>query len=67
MDLLRALAILNLPARDGHEKCHQAEHLTGSVRFHVIDRHDSTVLALLLGGGADHLVDALCFTAADGD
>lgn len=34
-------------------------------RFHVIDRHDSTVLALLLGGGADLLVDALCFTAAD--
>ena len=37
------------------------------MRFHVIDRHDSTVLALFLGGGADLLVDALCFTAAGGD
>ena len=44
------------------------EDLTiGSARFHVIDRHDSTVLALLLGGGTDLLVDAPCFTAAGGD
>lgn len=34
-------------------------------RFHAADRHDSAALARILGSGADLLVDALCFTAAD--
>lgn len=34
-------------------------------RFHAVDRHDSAALARILGGGADLLLDALCFTAAD--
>ncbi|HXD27824.1 MAG TPA: reductase [Arthrobacter sp.] len=35
------------------------------VRFKAVDRHDPAALATLLGGGADLLVDALAYTAAD--
>lgn len=34
-------------------------------RFHAVDRHDAKALGRVVGGGADLLVDALCFTAAD--
>jgi nucleoside-diphosphate-sugar epimerase len=34
-------------------------------RFHAMDRHDAEALCRVVGGGADLLVDALCFTAAD--
>lgn len=34
-------------------------------RFHSVDRHDVTTIGRVAGGGADLLVDALCFTAAD--
>jgi NAD(P)-dependent dehydrogenase (short-subunit alcohol dehydrogenase family) len=34
-------------------------------RFHAVDRHDSAALGQVIGNGADLLVDALCFTAAD--
>lgn len=38
---------------------------SAGVRFQSVDRRDSTALATVLGGGADLLVDALAFTAAD--
>jgi nucleoside-diphosphate-sugar epimerase len=34
-------------------------------RFHAADRHDVGAVGRIVGGGADLLVDALCFTAAD--
>jgi nucleoside-diphosphate-sugar epimerase len=34
-------------------------------RFHAADRHDAKALGRVVGGGADLLVDVLCFTAAD--
>lgn len=34
-------------------------------RFYAADRHDADALTRVLGPGADLLVDALCFTAAD--
>ena len=34
-------------------------------RFHAMDRHDSIALGGVVGRGADLLVDALCYTAAD--
>jgi nucleoside-diphosphate-sugar epimerase len=33
--------------------------------FHAVDRHDPAAIGRILGCGADLLVDALCFTAAD--
>lgn len=42
-----------------------ADLSAGGARFHPADRHDAAALARLLDGGADLLVDMLCFTAAD--
>mgnify|MGYP002400305905 CR=1 FL=1 len=42
-----------------------ADLTAASARFHAADRHDSAALARILRNGADLLIDALCFTAAD--
>lgn len=50
----------------GRDPSRMPDDLTAAgARFHAADRHDATALARILGDGADLLVDALCFTAAD--
>jgi len=50
----------------GRDPSRMPDVLTAAgARFHVAERHDAGSLARILGGGADLLVDALCFTAAD--
>lgn len=50
----------------GRTPAHLPADLAGlGVGFTAADRHDAGALAALLGGGADLLVDALAYTAAD--
>lgn len=50
----------------GRDPSRMPDDLTAAgARFHAADRHDPAALADLLRDGADLLVDALCFTAAD--
>lgn len=42
-----------------------ADLTAGGARFHAADRHAAAALDRIVGDGADLLVDALCFTAAD--
>ncbi|MHB8574803.1 MAG: NAD-dependent epimerase/dehydratase family protein [Dehalococcoidia bacterium] len=50
----------------GRDPARMPDDLTAAgARFHAADRHDSAALARILRDGADLLVDALCFTAAD--
>ena len=39
--------------------------ISGGASFRASDRRDTGALARILGGGADLVVDALCYTAAD--
>lgn len=50
----------------GRDPSHMPQDLSvAGARFHAADRHDAAALAGLLRGGADLLVDMVCFTAAD--
>src|SRR6185437_14990089 len=50
----------------GRNPSHLPEDLaTAGACFRAADRHDPVALANMLHGGADLLVDLLCFTAAD--
>ncbi|MGH2586432.1 MAG: NAD-dependent epimerase/dehydratase family protein [Dehalococcoidia bacterium] len=61
--LLAANWTIDLTGRDPSRM--PAALTAAGARFHAADRHDSAALARILGDGADLLVDALCFTAAD--
>ena len=50
----------------GRDPAHFPRELAeAGVRFHAADRADAARLRAVLGGGADLLVDCICFTAAD--
>jgi nucleoside-diphosphate-sugar epimerase len=50
----------------GRDPAHMPADLAAAgAHFHAADRHDTAALAGILRDGADLLVDALCFTAAD--
>jgi nucleoside-diphosphate-sugar epimerase len=61
--LLAAQWTIDLTGRDPAHM--PADLATAGARFHAADRHEAAALARILGDGADLLVDALCFTAAD--
>lgn len=54
---------VDLIGRDRSRMPHDLE--SKGARFHAVDRHDDVTIGRIVGAGADLLVDALCFTAAD--
>jgi nucleoside-diphosphate-sugar epimerase len=61
--LLDAGWIVDLIGRDRSRMPHDLA--SKGARFHAVDRHDAVAIGRVIGAGADLLVDALCFTAAD--
>jgi nucleoside-diphosphate-sugar epimerase len=49
----------------GRDAANMPRDIATAARFHQFDRSDDAALRSAFGGGADLLVDCLCFTAAD--